>query len=81
MRVSFVRGGLSWTTRCSRTLRCRAAHYVRVLVLTIILVFRSSRPCVFAATLQHLGLLGTASVSGPPTASKTCIAWDPDLEK
>ena len=25
-------GGLSRTTRCSRTLHCRAAHYVRVLV-------------------------------------------------
>ena len=38
MRVSSKSGGLSWTTRCSRTLRCRAAHYVRVPVLTNILV-------------------------------------------
>ena len=55
-------GGLSWTTRCSRTLHCRAAHYVRELVITNILVLRSSRLrlCSTWACLER-------HPSGPPT--------------
>ena len=50
-------GGLSWTTRCSRTLHCRAAHYVRVLVLTNILVQWHSMDRVRAVLLLRCDMM------------------------